>query len=67
MLTPAPVVNGLTDMCWKKCIPARIATGPLEAREQSCVVNCVKSWAEARQRIVGHLKTEASKAGNPVI
>ncbi|KUL83405.1 hypothetical protein ZTR_10872 [Talaromyces verruculosus] len=49
-------VHHLTEICFKKCITARITQNKLAATEESCAQNCVNRWMDANLAIVKHLE-----------
>lgn len=49
-------VHHLTEICFKKCITARITQNKLAAPEESCAQNCVNRWMDANLAIVKHLE-----------
>lgn len=49
-------VHSLTDMCFRKCITAKISAGKLDRSEEPCVMNCVDRYMDANMTVIKHLE-----------
>ncbi|KAF1812089.1 hypothetical protein P152DRAFT_459046 [Eremomyces bilateralis CBS 781.70] len=49
-------IHSLTDLCFRKCITARIANGKLDKYEEPCMTNCVERFLDGTQLIVRQLE-----------
>ncbi|EMC96963.1 hypothetical protein BAUCODRAFT_68970 [Baudoinia panamericana UAMH 10762] len=48
-------IHSLTDMCFKKCVTGRVASGKLDRYEEPCMQNCVDRYMDANMLVLRHL------------
>lgn len=55
-------VHNLTDMCWTKCMTAKITSTAIEKSENTCLENCVNRFIDSQKTIVKQLDYMGGRA-----
>ncbi|KAL0637200.1 Mitochondrial import inner membrane translocase subunit tim8 [Maublancomyces gigas] len=55
-------VHNLTDMCWSKCMTAKISGTTIDKNEKPCLENCVNRFIDSQKTIVKQLDYMGGRA-----
>ncbi|KAK4957817.1 Mitochondrial import inner membrane translocase subunit tim8 [Elasticomyces elasticus] len=49
-------IHSLTDICFRKCITAKMSSGKLDRTEEPCMQNCVDRFMDANMTVLRQLE-----------